>query len=218
MNPSGPRRAWRRTAPSAPVPVRMRARMPGPMRSLVFGLALGAILGLVLGSAIALAAKGFDVTEATTRLVDDTYVMDVHVDYEFSDRALEALDNGVPLTLELHIQVRPADAWIWDSSLVDQRLRYRIQYKPLSERYLVWRLPGAGGRSYVTREAAIEALGEVKDLQLLDRRRMEPDRAYEVQIRAALDIEELPLPLRPMAYLYPSWKQSSAWTKWPITP
>ncbi|MGD9299645.1 MAG: DUF4390 domain-containing protein, partial [Thiohalocapsa sp.] len=42
--------------------------------------------------------------------------------------------------------------------------------------------------------------------------------AYEVQIRVSLDIEELPLPLRPMAYLYPSWKQSSKWTKWPLEP
>jgi hypothetical protein len=70
----------------------------------------------------------------------------------------------------------------------------------------------------VTREAAVTALGEIKGLQLLDQSRLEPDVPYEVQIRASLDIEELPLPLRPMAYLYPSWKQSSEWTKWPLTP
>jgi len=173
---------------------------------------------LMIGAVAAWAAKDFGVAEVDTRLVDNTFVMDAQIDYDFSDRALEALDNGVPLTLEVHIQVRPEDDWLWDASLVDQRLRYRIRYKPLSERYLVSRLPGESGRTYVTREAAIAALGEIKDLQLLNRERLEPDEPYEVQIKASLDVEELPLPLRPMAYLYPSWKQSSEWTKWPLNP
>ncbi|MGB5834325.1 MAG: DUF4390 domain-containing protein [Thiohalocapsa sp.] len=179
---------------------------------------IGALAILMCATVAAFAAKGFDVTDVNTRLVDNTYVIDAQINYEFSDRALEALDNGVPLTLEVHVQVRPTDDWIWDASLVDQRLRYRIRYKPLSERYLVSLLPGEGGRTYVTRDAAITALGEIKGLQLLNRNRLEPDQAYEVQIRASLDVEELPLPLRPMAYLYPSWKQSSEWTKWPLTP
>ena len=173
---------------------------------------------LMLGALAALASRGFDVVDVSTRLEEDTYVMNARIDYQFSDRALEALDNGVPLTLEVHIQVRPRDDWVWEESLVDARLRYRIQYKPLSDRYLVTRLPGETGRTYVTRDAAVAALGEIKDLQLLDRNRLEPDVPYEVQIRASLDIEELPLPLRPMAYLYPSWKQSSKWTKWPLEP
>jgi len=176
------------------------------------------LLTLLVSAASALAGGGFEVTEARTRLVDNTYVLDAQIDYDFSERALEALDNGVPLTLEVHVQVRPKKDWIWENSLVDQRLRYRIRYKPLSERYLVSQLPGETGRTYVTRDAAIAALGEIRNLQLLNRDRLDPDDSYEVQIRASLDIEELPLPLRPMAYLYPSWKQSSEWTKWPLTP
>ncbi len=176
---------------------------------------LVALTGLLLSPEVCL-AKGFDVTRATTHLVGDTYVLDAHIDYGFSDEALEALDNGVPLTLEVHIQVRGQDDWLWDDSLVDQRLRYQIRYKPLSERYLVTRLPGEGGRTYVTRDAAIAALGEIEGLQLLGKDRLEDGQDYEVQIRVSLDIEELPLPLRPMAYLRPSWKHSSDWTKWPV--
>ena len=37
-------------------------------------------------------------------------------------------------------------------------------------------------------------------------------------LKIALDIEELPLPLRPTAYLLPSWKLSSGWTTWPLRP
>jgi hypothetical protein len=117
----------------------------------------------------------------------------------------------------VHIQVRRADGWIWETSLVDARLRYRILYKPLSGRYLVSQLPAGAGRTYITREAALAALGEMRGLDLVSAKRLEPGEDYEVHIRASLDIEELPLPLRPMAYLRPSWKQSSDWTKWPLT-
>jgi hypothetical protein len=39
---------------------------------------------------------------------------------------------------------------------------------------------------------------------------------FEIQVKASLDIDELPLPLKPEAYLFPSWKLSSGWTKWPL--
>jgi hypothetical protein len=176
------------------------------------------LAALLLSLALPAAARDFDVTEASTRLEKDTYLLNATVRYDFSDRALEALDNGVPLTVEVHVQVRPENDWVWTKSLSDQRLRYRIRYKPLSERYLVSRLPGQDGRTYVTRDAALAALGELNDLALVSRRQLQPETAYDVHIRVSLDIEELPLPLRPIAYLYPSWKQSSKWTRWPLTP
>lgn len=162
------------------------------------------------------ASAEFRVDKIKTTLVDDSYYLDAQIDYGFSSAALETLDNGVPLTMEVHVQVRTADAWVWDESLLDQRLRYRIHYKPLSERYQVTPLPGTGGRSFVTRDAAITALGEIRGLHLVGRQGLDPEIDYEIHIKAALDTEELPLPLRPMAYLLPSWQLSSGWTSWPL--
>ncbi|MEA3274584.1 MAG: DUF4390 domain-containing protein [Pseudomonadota bacterium] len=176
------------------------------------------LLILVLAPGGAAAADEFRVDKVETRLEGDVLVMDARIDYAFSDVALEALDNGVPLTLEVHIQLRNTDAWVWEDNLVDQRLRYVIRYKPLSERYLVSLLPGDGGRSYVTRDAAIGALGEIENLQLVAKDRLEDGETYEIHLLVSLDIEELPLPLKPIAYLRPSWKLSSGWTKWPLEP
>ncbi|WP_300970922.1 DUF4390 domain-containing protein [Thiocapsa sp.] len=174
---------------------------------------------LLLMSAASGAAKdGLRVEKIETRLVDDTFFMNAVLDYRFSTEALEALENGVPLTILVQIQVRRVGAWLWEDSRVDLQLRYAIRYKPLSERYEVYRLPGTEGRSFVSRDAAIRALGEITDLSLIGASSLEDDADYEVQIRASLDIEELPLPLRPIAYLKPSWKLSSGWSKWPLTP
>ncbi len=202
-------------------PARPRRRPPTlarPMHRLKSALALALILTLTL-SQIAFAAEQFSVIDANTRRADGSILLSAEIDYGFSERALEALENGVPLTILVHVQVREQGAWIWDESLVDQRLRYRIRYKPLSERYLVSRLPGEeGSRTFVTRQAAIAALGELHDLYLVSEKRLDPDQTYEAHLRASLDIEELPLPLRPMAYLSPGWKQSTGWAKLPLAP
>jgi hypothetical protein len=174
---------------------------------------------LLLGMPAPSAAKdALSVEQVETRLVEGMFVMDALLDYRFSSEALEALENGVPLTILVQIQVRRVGAWLWEDSRLDLQLRYAIRYKPLSERYEVYRLPGTEGRSFVSRDAAIRALGEITGLSLIGETSLEPDTEYEVQIRASLDIEELPLPLRPMAYLKPSWKLSSGWSKWPLTP
>jgi hypothetical protein len=194
-----------------------RRSTKSPVRLFPAALVLISMLPLGLLAPV-WAQDGLHVERVETRLVDGTFLMDAMVDIRFSTEALEALENGVPLTILVHVQVRRVGAWLWEDSRLDLQLRYAIRYKPLSERYEVYRLPGSEGRSFVSRDAAIRALGELDGLSLIDADKLDPDTDYEVQIRASLDIEALPLPLRPLAYLKPSWKLSSGWSKWPLTP
>jgi len=43
------------------------------------------------------------------------------------------------------------------------------------------------------------------------------DQHYFGMVKTALEIEALPLPLRPVAYLTPQWHLSSGWFEWPLT-
>ena len=174
------------------------------------------VIALLVLAADALARTGFSVEQTQVRPEAEQLLMSTRVRFDFSEVVLEALDHGVPLTLVFHVQVRRAKAWMWEDSLLDEQWRYAIRYRPLSERYEVYRLPGTQVRDFVTRDAAIRALGELTDQALIGRDRFDPDEDSELQIKVFLDIEELPLPLRPMAYLKPSWKLSSGWTKWPL--
>ena len=153
-----------------------------------------------------------------TVVQDDTFLLDLEIDYGFSDTVLEALDNGVPLTLVVTAQVRRKGAWIWVENLADLRRIYLIRYQPLSEIYQVASLPDGERRSFVSRSAAIAALGEIRGLPLVKRDRLEADEEYLVRVKVELDIEALPLPLRPTAYLSRDWKLSSDWSEWPLEP
>lgn len=189
------------------------------MRGSVSRLTFTGLLGVLLTLSLAAQADAeFSIRQAQVRSAAEQLRLDAQVDFAFSEPVLEALDHGVPLTLVFQIQVRRADAWLWEDSLLDEHWRYTIRYRPLSQRYEIHRLPNGDGRDFVSRDTAIRALGELSDQVLMRRDRLDPNTDYVLQIKVFLDIEELPLPLRPMAYLTPSWNLSSGWTTWPFKP
>ena len=169
------------------------------------------LLLFVLSLPLVSQAADFKILNQTCRSTADAFVLDANIDFGFSDKALEALQNGVPLTLELHLQVRRDGAWLWEKDLMDTRLRYQISYHPLASVYQVLNLQTNTQESFVTREVAINALGDILALPVIRHEQMEKGKIYRVGLKATLDIDALPLPLRPMAYLSPSWNQSSEW-------
>jgi len=156
-------------------------------------------------------AADFKILNQACRSTDDSFVMDANIDFNFSDKVTEALQNGVPITLELHLQVRKQGAWLWEKDLKDSRMRYQIRYHALASVYQVVDLQSNTQESFVTREVAITALGDILDMPVVRHDLMDKGKIYRVGLKASLDVDSLPLPLRPVAYLSPSWNQSSEW-------
>lgn len=163
-------------------------------------------------------ASDFRVSELSARQQDGFFVMRAELAYDFPDTPLEALRNGVPLTLEVHVQLRRAGAWIWERDLLDTRLRYQIRYHALASTYQVLDLQSESQQDFVTLESALAALGEIPSFPLIRVEELQTGESYELSLKAQLDIEALPLPLRPMAYITPSWNLSSDWKTWPLKP
>ncbi len=166
---------------------------------------------LLLAPALSQAAE-FQITNHTCRSLDEAFVMDASIDFDFSNKALEALQNGVPLTLEVHLQVRRKGAWLWEKDLLDYKMRYQIRYHALASVYQVIDLQSSTKQSFVTREVAISALGDIQGLPVIGRSRLDKGKTYNIELRASLDLDSLPLPLRPMAYISPDWNLSSEWS------
>lgn len=176
-----------------------------------------ATLALAWWAALAFAGE-FEISNVEARLQDGTYLVDATIRYEFSDAALEALENGVPLTVELHLEVRREGAWVWEPDVVDSRLRSQIRFNPLQGTYQVLQVDSGVHHTFASRDRAITALGEITDLALVSADALHPDQVYRVDMRVTLDIEALPLPLRPRAYLSPDWNLSSEWSRWRLRP
>jgi hypothetical protein len=172
------------------------------------------VLLIVLCLAAKAAVADFAVRQATARLHDGVIFVDAAIDFEFSDKALEALDNGVPLTIVVEVTVQHEGAWFWERDLVSRELRYEFRYHPLAGLYGVLDLETGIRERFATREAALAMLGELPNIEVAGQDRLDPESDYQMALRAFLDIESLPLPLQPVAYISPAWHLSTGWSRW----
>jgi hypothetical protein len=156
------------------------------------------------------------VRNADTTLVNGVYVLNARIDYQFSPSVLEALENGVPLTLELKIEILHPRKLMWNEKFTSLQQRYRIEYHALSQQYLVKNLNSGIQYNFLSRHDAINALGTVTDLPILDKRLLAPGQRYTARLRASLDIQALPTPLLLQAYLSSQWHLTSEWYVWPL--
>ena len=183
----------------------------------LFRLAVG-VAALVPAAGLAAPAGGaFVVESAALRPAEGAYVVDARIDFAFSEDNLEAMRNGVALTVIVDIEVRRERGQWWDETLAARQLRYRIETNVLTGRYRV-RDIGGGARNYRSLEEMTETIGRVESVPVIARDRLSAGAHYVARIRARLDIEALPSPLRPIAYLSPQWRLNSGWFEWQVEP
>jgi hypothetical protein len=178
------------------------------------------LLGLcLLALSIAVQAEGITFRQVALTLSEDGYILlDADIGYDLTDTVSEALENGVPLTFETHVQMRRAKAWVWESDVIEHRLRTIVRYRPLSGLYELRSLDQEEPRAFATRDSAFRALGRIVAMPIIARAKLDTDREYLVRLRAELDIEALPLPMRTLAYLTRDWSLDSDPWEWQLTP
>lgn len=162
------------------------------------------------------AASGFSIEDARVSLRDGVYHLDADMRLAFSDEALEALASGVPLTLLLDMRVmRERDYW-WNAGEAGLEQRYELSFHALSDKYLVKNINSGSQQSMRTLGAANGLLGRVRGLPVIDRKLLDPAESYLLEVRVELDINALPAPMRPLAWLSRDWRLSSEWFRCPL--
>lgn len=174
---------------------------------------------LLMSFALSSGAEQVDFRQVTLTLSDDGYIMlDAEIRYELTERVSEALENGVPLTFETHVQMRRAEAWIWEADVIEHRLRTVLRYRPLSGLYELRNFQGDETLAFATRDSALRALGRIIAMPIVLREELDLDEEYLVRLRVHLDVEALPLPMRPAAYLSRDWSIASETWEWRLKP
>ncbi|MFW2404680.1 MAG: DUF4390 domain-containing protein [Gammaproteobacteria bacterium] len=163
------------------------------------GAALLALWLLPVGDADA-KDRPFEIRSATSRLSDGVWFANARIDYRLSDDALEALENGVSLTIQLQIEVFRLRRFWTDAKVASLKQGYLLSYQPLSERYVIKNLNSGEQNSFATLFSALNHMGRVVDLPLIDASILDPDARYDVTMRAILDQDTLPGPLRMIAF------------------
>lgn len=158
----------------------------------------------------------FEVRSAATSLSDGVHRLDARLQLVLSSEALEALNSGVPLTIELQLQVIRSRRFFPDASDAELAVRYELEYRPLSQRYIVRNLNSGDQDSFATLYSALNNLGRVQQLPVVDDALLVPDRPYRVRLRAMLQTQQYPAPLRMLFFWRSQWQLQSEWYEWSL--
>lgn len=156
----------------------------------------------------------FDVRTASVTLASGVYYLDAWVEYRLSTDAREALDAGVPLTFHLDVEfINPR--WYWTDEIVGRLTQsFQLQFHALSERYVVLNLNSEERNTFATLFSALNFLGRITELPLIDATLLDPGQTYDIQIRTLLRVEAIPDPLGYLAFWRRDWSLRSEWYRW----
>jgi len=158
----------------------------------------------------------FEVRSASTRMVDGVHTLDARLQLVLSSEALEALSSGVPLTIELQLEVIRVRRFVWDDAAAELALRYELEYRPLSQRYIVRNRNSGDQDSFATLYSALNNLGRVQDLPVIDDALLEYDKNYRIRLRAMLNTQQYSAPLRLLLFWRDQWQLQSEWFEWSL--
>ncbi len=193
------------------MPASASARRFDSQRSLWLGLLL-----ILMSVAPLSRAAEFKIEHARARLSQGIYLVNANIRYNLTEPVEKALRNSVPLTFVLTMEVRRPWLWWWDETVASLDQRYRLQYHALARQFVVTNLNNDALQSFPTLDAALDFIGKIRRFPLLDRSLLDSTEHYRLWLRASLDIEALPAPLRPVAYLSSAWRLGSDWYSCPL--
>lgn len=173
-------------------------------------------MGFLWAPLAAAQETGLEIRTATTRLEDGVWYLAARVDYRLNRDTLEALQNGIALTFGLEVELVRQRNWLPDETVAELRQDYELSWQPLARGYLVRNKNSGDQRAHTTLFAALNDLGRITALPLIDASLVDDAANYEVALRAALDQQQLPGPLRMLAFWDDDFSLESDWYRWDL--
>lgn len=158
----------------------------------------------------------FEVRSAGTKLLNEVHTLDSRLQLVLSSEALAALESGVTLTIEMQIQVIRVRRYFVDNVDAELAIRYALEYRPLSQRYIVRNLNSGDQDSFSTLYSALNKLGRVQNLPIIDDALLIAEKPYRVRLRAMLNTQQYPASLRLLFFWRGQWQLQSEWYEWQL--
>ena len=160
----------------------------------------------------------FEVRSADLELKEGVYHLNARIDLPISEAVRRGLVEGVPLTLEVDLDIERVRQLLPNSRVAELTQRYRLQYNAVSARYILRNENSGQQESLGTVDEAIAHLSEVHSLPALDKALIAADRRYEGRVKAKIDFGTVPFTLRLLMFWVSDWHRESDWYAWTFQP
>ena len=148
----------------------------------------------------------------------DVYELDARTDIRVPEEARKGIEAGLTLRLVYDIELSRVRRFLPDATVAELAQSYELSYHALSQRYLVRNLNTSEQKDYGTLQAALDGLGEVQGLPVIDAGLVEAGPKYEARVRATVDLSATSDALGWLIFWSDDWSASSEWFTWPLHP
>jgi Domain of unknown function (DUF4390) len=163
-------------------------------------------------------AGRFEVRSADLELKEGVYHLNARIDLPISEAVRRGLVEGVPLALEVDLDIERVRQLLPNSRVAELTQRYRLQYNAVTARYILRNENSGQQESLGTVDEAIAHLSEVHSLPALDKALIAADRRYEGRVKAKIDFGTVPFTLRLLMFWVSDWHRESDWYAWTFQP
>jgi hypothetical protein len=201
----------------------LRRQVLPPRRGLLAGwAAIWLLISMALVPSAPLHAEGlegrFEVRSADLELQDGVYHLNVHMALPISDAVRRGLAEGVPLSIELDLDIERVRQLLPNARVAELTQRYHLQYNAVSARYILRNDNIGQQESLGTIDAALELMADVHGVPVLDKSLITNDRRYEASVRAKVDYGTVPFSMRMLMFWVNEWHRESDWYTWTFQP
>jgi Domain of unknown function (DUF4390) len=194
-------------------------RHPSPILARLLAVCAAVAMGFLAQPLRADGLEGrFEVRSADLELIDGVYHMNARIQLPISDAVRRGLAEGVPLSLEVDLNIKRVRQLLPNSTVAELTQRYHLQYNAVSARYILRNDNSGQQQSLGTVEAALEQLSELHSLPVLDKALIAKDRRYEANVRAKIDFGTVPFTLRLVMFWVSDWHRECDWYAWTFQP
>lgn len=140
------------------------------------------------------------------------WAVNAEFDVQLGARLEEAVNKGMPLHFRFEVQIK-RKRWYWiDEHLAGRVINYRLSYQTLTRQYRL--AVGSLYQNFDTLEAALTALGHVRQLHVADAGKLPTGEPLLAAVRLSLDQSQLPKPLQIDALANADWQVDAGILRW----
>ncbi len=148
----------------------------------------------------------------------DVYELNAKVDITLPEEARKGIEAGLTLRFVYEIELSRVRGYWPDATVAELAQAYELSYHALSQRYLLRNLNTGEQQDFGSLQAALEQLGDVRGLPVIDADLVKDDSRYEVYLRAVIDLSTTPAALQWLLFWTDDWSAASEWFIWPLRP
>jgi len=158
------------------------------------------------------------IRDVQVSLDEGVYELNAKVDLTLPDGARKAVESGLTLRLTYEIKVDRVRRYMPDAGIAALEQRYEVSYHALSQRYLVKNLNTGEQQDFGSLQAALDRVGDLRGLPVIDAALVSDGPVYEGRIRAVLGMNTAPDVLGWLLFWTDDWSAESDWKTWTLRP